>query len=157
MPDYQTTWITRHLSHDNQKKVQFTTVEEIFCLQNKLKKAAKEYVHAMGTPSIQDLKTIFTMSLVKDNEIILKDIDIAKNADGPDIGCIKGKTTRRNKKESDNDMIEIPKELIRKNWYLEISVDTINLNGLTFFTSISHELYYRTVQYIPNTKSSTFW
>ena len=59
----------------------------------------------MGTPSIQDLKTIFTMSLVKDNEIILKDIDIAEKADGPDIASIKGKTTRRNKKESDNDMI----------------------------------------------------
>ena len=59
----------------------------------------------MGTPSIQDLKTIFTMSLVKDNEIILKDIDIAEKAYGLHIGSIKGKTTRRNKKESDNDMI----------------------------------------------------
>ena len=53
----------------------------------------------MGTPSIQDLKTIITMNLVKDNEITLKDIDIAEKADGPDIGSIKGKTTRRNKKE----------------------------------------------------------
>ena len=53
----------------------------------------------MGTPSIQDLETIITMNLVKDNEITLNDIDIAENAHGPDIGSIKGKTTRINKKE----------------------------------------------------------
>ena len=106
----------------------------------------------MGTPSIQDLKTIIIMNLVKDNEITLKDIDIAENAYGPDIGIIKGKTTRRNKNKSENDMIEMPEELISENRYLKISVNTINVNGLTFFTSISHELYYRTAQYIPNTK-----
>ena len=98
----------------------------------------------MGTPSIQDLKTIITMNLVKDNEITFKDIDIAEKAYEPDIGSTKGKTTRRNRKESDNDMIEILEELISKNRYLEIIVDTIYVNGLTFFTSITHELYYRT-------------
>ena len=35
-------------------------------------------------------------------------------------------------------------------------MDIISVNGSTFFTSISHKLYYRTTQYIPNTKSSTF-
>ena len=95
------------------------------------------------------------MILVKDNEITLKDIDIAEKAYGPDIGSIKGKTTRRNKNESDNDMIEILEELISKNRYLEISVDTINVNELTLFTSIIHELYYRTAQHIPNIKSLT--
>ena len=69
----------------------------------------------MRTPSIQDLKTIITMKIVKENEITLKDIDIAEKAYELDIGSIKGKTTRRNKKESDNDMIEIPEELIHKN------------------------------------------
>ena len=53
-------------------------------------------------------------------------------------------------------MIEIPEELISKNRFLEISVNTINVDGLTFFTLISHEPYYRTAQYISNTKSSTF-
>ena len=69
----------------------------------------------MGTPSIQDLKTIITMNLVKDNEITLRNIDIAEKAYRPDIGSIKGKTTRRNKKEFD--MIEKPEELISKNRY----------------------------------------
>ena len=57
------------------------------------------------------------MNLVKDNEITLKDIDIGEKAYGSDIGSVKGKTIRRIKKESDNDMIEIPEELISKYRY----------------------------------------
>ena len=34
----------------------------------------------MGTPSIQDLKTVITMNLEKDNKIALKDIDIAEKS-----------------------------------------------------------------------------
>ena len=63
-----------------------------------------------------------------------------KKAYGPDIGSLKGKTTRRNKKETDNDIIQIPKKIISKNRYLEISMGTMNVNGLAFFKSISHEL-----------------
>ena len=53
-------------------------------------------------------------------------------------------------------MIQIQEELNSKKRYLEISVDTINVSGSTFFTSISHVLYNRPEKYIPNAKSSTF-
>ena len=47
-------------------------------------------------------------------------------------------------------MIEIPEELIYKNKDVEISIDIMYINGLEFLTSISHDIYYRTAQYIPS-------
>ena len=145
---------------DHQKNVQFTTVEETLILlspkQIERAKAARKYLYAIGTPSIQDSITAITTNLVKNNEITLKDIEIAEKAYGLDIGSIKEKTTRRNKKESDKDKVEIPQKLICKNQYFEISVNTINVNGLTFLSSINHELNNRIAQYIHNSKSSTF-
>ena len=53
-----------------------------FFLQNKLKvlKQQGKFLYTMGTPSIQDLKTVITMNLEKDNKIALKDIDIAEKS-----------------------------------------------------------------------------
>ena len=66
------------------------------------------------------------------------------------MGEIKGKTIRHNSKLKDNDTIDIPEELIHKNKHLELSIDTMYVDILLFFTSISHELYYRTAQYLPS-------
>ena len=60
------------------------------------------------------------------------------------MGEIKDNTIRQNKKHEDEETINIPEELIYKNKDLELSIDTLYVNGLLFLTSISHELYYRT-------------
>ena len=49
----------------------------------------------MGTLLFEDLKTIIRMNLVKDNQVTIEDIDLAQKLFGPDVGPIKGKTTRK--------------------------------------------------------------
>ena len=49
----------------------------------------------------------------------------------------------------ENKLIEINKEV-------ELSIDGITVNGLKFFTMISHDIFYRTAQFIPTTKASEF-
>ena len=72
------------------------------------------------------------------------------------MGEIKGKTIRQNKTHEDNKTINIPGEFIYKNKDLELSIDAMYVNGSLFLTSISHELYYRTAQYLPTKNKKNY-
>jgi len=69
--------------------------------------------HALGHPSIPDMKAIIRMNMITNNPITTKDIDLAERIIGPDIGTIKGKTTRRKPIPVVDDMIDIPYELVQ--------------------------------------------
>ena len=88
--------------------------------------------------------------MIKNNQITHEDINLAERTFGKTIANIKGKTIRKNEKFENSNMIGIPEELIYKNKDVEISIDTMYINGLLFLTSISHDTYYRTAQYIPS-------
>ena len=62
--------------------------------QQKRVKQARELYKAMGTPTVDDLKAIICMNLIKNNTVTTADVNLATKAYGPDVGGIKGKTTR---------------------------------------------------------------
>ena len=107
-------------------------------------------------PSNEDLKKIKTKNLIQNNKITYEDINLAERTYGKNIGNIKGKTTRKNESFKENDTIEIPEELIYKNRNLEISIDTMFVNRMMFLTTISHNIYYRTSQYIASKNKSNY-
>ena len=83
------------------EKMQFVnTVEEnlkfLTPRQFERAKKARKLFEAMDTPTIQDLKAMIRMNLIRNNEVTTEDVNLAKKAFGPDVGAIKGKTTRRN-------------------------------------------------------------
>ena len=57
-------------------------------------KAAQDLLHAVGCPSVADLKNILKMNSIANCPITLDDIDIAEEIYGPDVASLKGKTTR---------------------------------------------------------------
>ena len=97
-----------------------------------------------------DLKTIITMNMIQHNQVIHKNINLAERTFGKSIGSMKGKTICKNELFKQNDIIDIPEELIHKNKNLELSIDMMYVNGMMFLTSISHNIYYRTSQYLPS-------
>ena len=136
------------------KTVQFlSSVKENkkFVTSNQFERAkkARELYHAIGTPSVQDLKAVLRMNLISNNPVTTEDIEMAERIFGPDIGSLKGKTVRRKPAQVVNDNIEVPRELIASQYAIILCVDIMYVNGLTFLTTISKNLKYRTAQYIP--------
>ncbi len=137
-----------------------TTVEEnkTFYTKRQFEKAkrARDLYHALGTPSLNDFKAIIRMNAISNNPVTSEDIKAAEKIFGPDIGGLKGKTTRRTPVPVVDDQIEIPRELITAQKEVTLSMDGMKVNGLYFLTTISHNLYYRTAQWVPNQTSEAY-
>ena len=73
---------------------------------------------------------------------------------GPDVGTIKGKTTRRRPTPVIEDLIDIPRELKMAQQKVTVAIDGMTVNSLKFLTSIALNLYYRTAQYLRNSTAS---
>ena len=61
--------------------------------QERAKKARKAF-QEIWTPTTQEFKTMICMNLIKNTKITKKDIDMAEEAYGPDIGAIKDVRTQ---------------------------------------------------------------
>ena len=99
-------------------------------------------------PSKTNLKKIITMNMIQNNQVTHEHINLAERTFGKSISGIKGKTIHKNEMFKQNDIIDIPEELIYKNKNLELSINAMSVNGMMFLTSINRDVYYRTSQYL---------
>ena len=97
-----------------------------------------------------DLKAAIAMNAISDLPVRTVDIDLAEKIFGPDIGHLKGKSTRQKPVPVVNDVIEVPPMLIKSQQNVTLCIDGMTVNGLVFLTTISRNLYYRTAQFIPH-------
>ena len=86
------------------------------------------------------------MNAINNNPVTMEDIALAEAIFGSDIGSLKGKTTRQKPMPVVNNQVEIPRELIAAQKHVTLYMDTMNVNGLSFLTTISGNIYYRTAQ-----------
>jgi hypothetical protein len=80
--------------------------------QQKRAKIARELYKAMGTPTVDDLKAMIQMNLFKNNVVTANHVNLATKAYGPDVGAIKGKTTRGKPTPVTSNIVELPDELL---------------------------------------------
>ena len=88
------------------------------------------------------------MNCIKNNPVMTEDIVIAEKIFGPDIGALKGKTTRRKPAPVLPDYIKIPRELIAAQQSVTLCLDVMKVNGAVFLTTFPRNLYYRTAQHV---------
>jgi hypothetical protein len=119
-------------------------------------KIARDLFHSLGCPSLMNLKGALRMNLIRDNPVTTKDVDLAEHMFGPDVGTVKVKMTRRKPMPIIDEHIEIPNELISVHEDITLAIDGLTINTLKFLSTISRDIYYRTVHYIPTTEAKNY-
>jgi hypothetical protein len=163
-PSYSTKMADNINSHgyqfNLQQKAAMDSVEENKMLftnkQIDQAKKARQLYNTLGTPSIKDFKAIITMNAIKNLPVTIEDINLAEKIFGPDIGALKGKTTRQKPTPVINDYIEIPEELINNHQKVTLCMDGMKINGIPFLTTVSRHIMYRTAQWLPNQTSKAY-
>ena len=112
-------------------------------------KKARELLAILGFPSVADMKTAISMNAIADLPIKTSDVELAERIFGPDLGSVKGKTTRKKPLPMVSDQISIPPQLYESRDTLDLCIDIMFVNGMPFFTTITRALYYRTAQFLP--------
>ncbi len=114
-------------------------------------KTAGDLLHNLCYCLLKDFKAAITMNHIKYCPITVKDIDNSEKIFGVDIPSMKGKVTRQKPIPVMEDIIEIPQELRMTQMNVTLCVDVMHVNSLTFLTTISRNLYYRSAQHIKTT------
>ena len=143
-----------HLQQARQTHVQTVQENMKFHTPREIKRAkqARDLLATLGSPSIQDLKTALATNAIANVPVTTQDVDLAERVFGPDLGTVKGKTTRRRPMPIVNDQIAIPPELYERRSELELCIDIMFVNEMPFLTTITRALYYRTALFLPTRK-----
>jgi hypothetical protein len=94
-------------------------------------------------PPIKEFKYQVSMNLIGNCPVTVEDIDRAMDIFGPDIGLLKGLTTRGSPAPVQDDYIAIPKELLKRNQKETLHIDGLTINGVPFLASVSKNIMYR--------------
>jgi hypothetical protein len=105
---------------------------------------------ALVFPTVRDLKAVLKMNSIRNCPVTEHDIDMAVQIYDPNVASLKGKTTRVKPTIVVEDVISIPPELLDAQRHVELHIDTLYINGMTFLTTISSHICYRTAQWVPN-------
>ena len=116
---------------------------------------AKWLLHALGYPSVVDLKTIIKMNAIQDNPVTKSDIKLMEHLYRPNIPTVKGKTTRQCPHKLVNNMVSIPHELHDTQCNICLYIDIMYVNGMPFLTTISKNIKYHTAMWVPDCTAST--
>ena len=99
----------------------------------------------MGAPTVKNFKHMLRTNLIKNCLVTERDVNIAKKIFGPDVGTLKGKTTRRKPGTVKEDQIKVPPELIAEPDDLIYSMDLFYVNGMPMLNDIDKTVRYRKV------------
>ena len=113
---------------------------------------ARKLYHAIGCPTIENLKHIIRMNLIRNCPVTTEDINNAERIWGADIGALKGKTTRAATAKVFEDIVEIPPELKRKK-NIVLCIDIMYVHGIPMLTAIDKSIRHRALVPMDNRES----
>ena len=115
-----------------------------------VEKAARCVLGLMGYPSEREFTNIVSSNMMVNCPVTPQDIKNSDKIFGPEATSTKGKSVRRRTESVVSDYIEIPKEILSMDTGLEVSVDVMFVNNMAFLVSVSKQLNFTTIDYIPN-------
>lgn len=131
---------------------------------NKSKFTQREYSRALtarklqqtiGRPSTKTFLSIVDGNMLPNCPITRKDVVNAEAIFGPDLGSLKGKTTRSKPIPVDSELSNVPPDIMKRYGNLTVSGDVMFVNKVAFFVTISRGIKFATVEMIKNQNSKT--
>jgi len=84
------------------------------------------------------------------------DVTAMEDLFGPDVGCLKGKTTWQAPHRVPETLVAIPSSVLEQYQEVTLSVDVMFVNRLLIFITMSHHLRFGTAKLVSNQQPSTF-
>ena len=100
-------------------------------------KRARALYQVLGRPSIEDFKHIVKFRMIENNPVTLQDIQRAETIYGPDIGSLKGKTTRKAPSPIVKSIVAVPETLLQDHQHIELCMDVFTVNTIQFLLTVS--------------------
>ena len=142
--------------HDDGHMLVVNTVRD-----NKSKYTNNDYMRALrarelqikiGRPSTRDYIKIVEGNSLPNCPVTRADILAAEHIFGPDIGALKGKTTRRRPPIVDSPVTPVPNVILEKYRRVTICVDVLHINNIPMLASISRNIKFGTVEAMASLK-----
>ena len=108
----------------------------------------------MGRPSTTTFLDLLKKNGIANCPVTPADVEAAEYIFGPDIGSLKGKTTRRSPPIVDSPVTAVPADVLQKYRKVTLCVDIMYVNRVAMLVSISREIRFGTLEVIPNNKST---
>ena len=117
---------------------------------------ARKTQQIIGRPSVRDYIRYVENNLIPNCPITRRDILTAEHIFGPDVGSLKGKTSRRQPRGVGlYNHTQIPPGVVDQYRDVIIAVDVLYVNKLPFIATISRYIRFGTVEFLRNQKSTT--
>jgi hypothetical protein len=120
-------------------------------------KRARDLYESLGYPSPADFKWAIRSNLIRDCPVTLEDIDNAHSIWGKSIAALKGKTTRRKPIPVADDVIPIPRDLMKQHKRVYLTTDLFFVNKIPFFITYSRNICLTSVNHLANRKVKTIF
>ena len=116
---------------------------------------ARELQVAMGRPSTATFVEALKNNGILNCPVTPADVEAAEQIFGPDIGSLKGKTTRRNPPIVDSPITSVPVNILKRYRDVTLCVNIMYVNCVAMLVSIPWSIKFGTIEAIPNIKLAT--
>jgi hypothetical protein len=108
-------------------------------------KEARELYHIVGTPAMNNFKSLLLMNVIQNCPVTVEHVNISEKIFGPDMSSLKGKSTRRKPKPVRSDLIEIPQEIITKHHDIDLCMDAMYVAECGMLTAIDRTIKFQSL------------
>jgi len=109
---------------------------------------ARRLQSIIGRPDTATFLQMIRRNEIPNCTVSADDIIAAEQIFGPDLGSLKGKTTRRAPTVVDTSLNPLPHSVLSRYGDVTLGIDIMHVNGLPFLVTISHHLKFGTIEYL---------
>jgi len=123
--------------------------------QYSLAKKACKLQDIIGRPSTEDYRKYVEGNMIPNCNVTRQDILRAEDIFGPNLGSVKGKTTRQPTSHINITWTQVPEDILQSYRSVTLAIDIMAINEIPFVISISRDIHFGTAELVRNKTKKT--